>query len=188
MRSGQIAARETTDAFPEPGAIRRLEWINHLRDTRRLHKDGLRGKAKKLIRPNSTEVSPDGVIYKVVHFLLISQPKTVPCLMAPTALSYDLFLSYNSADHKFVEYVAPKLRDEGLEAFLDRWALAPGMRWSKLEKTLSTCRSVGISVGQGELGSWQQREVDVALDLQNTRPLYLARAGSGNFTIKRPLR
>jgi hypothetical protein len=47
--------------------------------------------------------------------------------------SYDVFLSYNSADHGVVEDVARKLRDEGLEPFLDRWDLAPGMRWrSKL--------------------------------------------------------
>ena len=84
---------------------------------------------------------------------------------------YDLFLSYNSADHGVVEDVARKLRDEGLEPFLDRWALAPGICWrSKLEETLRMCRSVAIFVGQGEMGSWQQREVDVALDLQNRRP------------------
>ena len=51
--------------------------------------------------------------------------------------SYDLFLSYNSADHGVVEDVARKLRDEGLEPFLDRWYLAPGMHvgapsWKKL--------------------------------------------------------
>ena len=79
--------------------------------------------------------------------------------------SYDVFLSYNSADHGVVEDVARKLRDEGLEPFLDRWYLAPGARWrSKLEDTLSLCKAVAIFVGPGEMGSWQQREVDVALD------------------------
>ena len=43
--------------------------------------------------------------------------------------SYDVFLSYNSADHGVVEDIARKLRDESLEPFLDRWYLAPGMRW-----------------------------------------------------------
>ena len=48
---------------------------------------------------------------------------------------YDVFLSYNSADHGVVEDVARKLRDAGLEPFLDRWYLAPGTRWrSELEK------------------------------------------------------
>ncbi|MEY2536312.1 MAG: hypothetical protein QOG67_52, partial [Verrucomicrobiota bacterium] len=86
-------------------------------------------------------------------------------------LSYDLFLSYNSADHGVVENVARKLRDEGLEPFLDRWNLAPGMRWRlELEKTLGSCKAVAIFVGRGEMGSWQQREVDVALDLQSRNP------------------
>ena len=85
--------------------------------------------------------------------------------------SYDVFLSYNSADHGMVENIARKLRDEGLEPFLDRWNLAPGMRWrSQLEKTLGSCKAVAIFVGPGEMGSWQQREVDVALDLQSRSP------------------
>jgi TIR domain/AAA ATPase domain len=85
--------------------------------------------------------------------------------------SYDVFLSYNSADHGVVEDVARKLRDEGLEPFLDRWYLAPGARWrSKLEDTLSSCKAVAIFVGPSEMGSWQQREVDVALDLQSRSP------------------
>jgi hypothetical protein len=83
----------------------------------------------------------------------------------------DIFLSYNSADHNVVENIARKLRDESLEPFLDRWHLAPGMRWRpKLEETLSSCKAVAIFVGPGEMGSWQQREVDVALDLQGRNP------------------
>jgi WD40 repeat protein len=85
--------------------------------------------------------------------------------------SYDVFLSYNSADHGVVEAVARKLRDAGIEPFLDRWYLAPGARWRpKLEQTLSACKAVAIFVGLGEMGSWQQREVDVALDLQSRSP------------------
>jgi hypothetical protein len=79
-------------------------------------------------------------------------------------LSYDLFLSYNSVDHRIVEEVAHKLDVAGFkEVFLDRWNLVPGMRWRlELEKTLGSCRAVAIFVGRGEMGSWQQREVDVA--------------------------
>jgi hypothetical protein len=85
--------------------------------------------------------------------------------------SYDLFLSYNSADHNVVENIARKLHDQGLEPFFDRWYLAPGMRWrSKLEDTLSSCKAVSIFVGPSGMGSWQQREVDVALDLQSRNP------------------
>jgi conflict system STAND superfamily ATPase/TIR domain-containing protein len=81
----------------------------------------------------------------------------------------NLFLSYNSTDHSFVENIARRLREP--EPFLDRWHLAPGMRWrSKLEDTLSSCKAIAIFVGPGEMGSWQQREVDVALDLQSRNP------------------
>jgi hypothetical protein len=84
---------------------------------------------------------------------------------------YDVFLSYNSADHGVVEDFARKLRHEGLEAFLDHWGLAPGIRWrSKLEENLTSCKAVAIFVGPSEMGSWQQREVDVALDLQSRNP------------------
>jgi hypothetical protein len=92
-------------------------------------------------------------------------------VQARTKSRYDVFLSYNSADHGVVENVTRKLRDEGLEPFLDRWNLAPGMRWrSKLEKTLGSCKAVAIFVGRGEVGSWQRREVGVALDLQSRNP------------------
>jgi hypothetical protein len=57
--------------------------------------------------------------------------------------SYDLFLSYNSADHGVVENIARKLRDEHLEPFLDRWYLAPGAPWRlKLEQILSSSKAV----------------------------------------------
>jgi tetratricopeptide (TPR) repeat protein len=89
--------------------------------------------------------------------------------MAPTASSYDLFLSYNSADHRIVEEVARKLADAGLkELFLDRWNLSFGTRWRPaLEEALGSSKAMAIFVGPGEMGSWQQREVDIALDLQS---------------------
>jgi cellulose biosynthesis protein BcsQ/energy-coupling factor transporter ATP-binding protein EcfA2 len=88
-------------------------------------------------------------------------------------LNYDVFLSYNSSDHGVVEDIGRKLRAERLEPFLDRWELAPGTRWrSKLEQTLSSCKAVAILVGPGEMGSWQQREVDIALDLQSRNPSF----------------
>jgi hypothetical protein len=90
------------------------------------------------------------------------------------SLSYDLFLSYNSADHRLVEEIARKIRNEHLEPFLDRWYLVPGARWRpRLEQILSSCKAIAIFVGPGEMGRWQQREVDVALDLQANRPSFL---------------
>ena len=106
--------------------------------------------------------------------LSVSLPQQkVACPMAPTASSYDVFLSYNSADHILVEEIARKIRDEHLEPFLDRWYLVPGARWRpRLEQILSSCKAVAIFVGPGEMGRWQQREVDVALDLQANCPSF----------------
>jgi TIR domain len=71
-------------------------------------------------------------------------------------LSYDLFLSYNSVDHRIVEEVAHKLADAGFkEVFLDRWNLLKGTRWRPmLEKALGSSKAVAIFVGPGEMGSW----------------------------------
>ena len=89
------------------------------------------------------------------------------------SVSYDLFLSYNSADHTLVEQIARKIRDEYLEPFLDRWYLVPGARWRpRLEQILGSCKAVAVFVGPGEMGRWQQREVDVALDLQANCPSF----------------
>src|SRR6185369_17835401 len=81
---------------------------------------------------------------------------------------YDVFLSYNSRDHDAVEAVAKKLRAEGIEPFLDKWYLAPGRRWRpELERTLAACKAVAVFCGPDGMGSWQQRELDVALDRQS---------------------
>jgi hypothetical protein len=110
--------------------------------------------------------------YWVVYFLLIIPEGTVACLMASTVSSYDLFLSYSSADQRIVEEVEHKLADAGLkELFLDRRNLLIGTRWRPmLEKALGSSKAVAIFVGAGEMGSSQQREVDIAFDLQSRSP------------------
>ncbi|MBV8176935.1 MAG: toll/interleukin-1 receptor domain-containing protein, partial [Verrucomicrobia bacterium] len=89
--------------------------------------------------------------------------------MASTASSYDLFLSYSPADHRIVDEVAHRLADAGLkELFLDRWNLPMGTPWRPmLEKGLGSSKAVAIFVGPGEMATWQQRELDIALDLQS---------------------
>ncbi|MDM0053751.1 tetratricopeptide repeat protein [Variovorax sp. J22R115] len=79
---------------------------------------------------------------------------------------FDVFLSYHWRDHAAVEGLAQRLRGAGLHVFLDRWYLAPGTTWMRtLEDTLAGCRAVAICIGS-EMGSWQQREADAALDRQ----------------------
>ncbi|MBI2927004.1 MAG: TIR domain-containing protein, partial [Verrucomicrobia bacterium] len=94
---------------------------------------------------------------------------------APSASSqgFDVFLSYNSRDHVAVEGIANQLRAQNLKPFLDRWYLGPGLRWRpELEKTLASCKAVAVFFGPDGMGSWQQREVDVALDRQSQAPAF----------------
>ena len=79
----------------------------------------------------------------------------------------DIFLSYHWRDHAQVEALAQRLREQNLTVFLDRWYLTPGQSWLKeLEVRLASCRAVAVCIGQGEMGPWQQREKDLALERQ----------------------
>lgn len=79
----------------------------------------------------------------------------------------DLFLSYHWRDRDVVEPLARALRENGLNVFLDRWYLVPGQRWqAALEKVLLSCRAAAVLIGPHGLGSWQQREKELALDRQ----------------------
>jgi TIR domain len=73
--------------------------------------------------------------------------------------TYDVFLSYHWRDHAHVEGIA--------YVFLDRWYLHPGRPWpQELETVMRGCRAVAVCVGPGEMGPWQQREVNMALERQ----------------------
>jgi len=87
--------------------------------------------------------------------------------MSSNNQNFDVFLSYHWRDHALVEALARRLREQGQKVFLDRWYLTPGQSWREaLEAALARCRAVAVCIGQGEMGSWQQREQDLALDRQ----------------------
>jgi len=84
---------------------------------------------------------------------------------------YDVFLSYNSQDKSAVQRMAQSLRNRGIEPFLDRWYLRPGLPWpQKLEEALRTCRAVAVFLGPYGLGGWQAREMYLALERQKQKP------------------
>lgn len=85
--------------------------------------------------------------------------------------SFDVFLSYHWRDHAAVEQLARKLRDYKLTVFLDRWYLAAGQPWpQELERVLGNCRAVAVCIGPGEMGAWQLREKNYALERQAREP------------------
>ncbi len=86
---------------------------------------------------------------------------------------FDVFLSYHWRDHDRVEALAQGLRREGLQVFLDRWYLTPGLPWpQELEEILGQCGAVAVCVGPGEMGPWQQREAYQALARQAREPKF----------------
>jgi WD40 repeat protein len=78
---------------------------------------------------------------------------------------YDVFLSYNGRDRDVVERVAARLRDLGVEPWLDVWCLAPGGRWQdEIAAGLANSAACAVFVGSSDLGNWEQQELGVALD------------------------
>lgn len=78
--------------------------------------------------------------------------------------TYDVFLSYATDDKSEVETLARRLREDGLEPFLDKWHLVPGEPWqAALEDALGSSRACAVFVG-GKLGPWQNVEMRNALD------------------------
>jgi len=84
---------------------------------------------------------------------------------------HDVFLSYHTRDHAQVLALAEQLRGQTLRVFLDRWYLTPGLPWPQaLEQALSACGAVAVCIGPGGIGSWQQREINLALERQAKDP------------------
>jgi hypothetical protein len=87
--------------------------------------------------------------------------------MKGTETSYDVFLSYSRADSAAAETLRARLKDAGLNAFLDRYGLPAGQAWQPwLEKHLASCRAVVALVGPQGFGEWQHREIQLGLDRQ----------------------
>lgn len=88
--------------------------------------------------------------------------------LAPFAASVaatDVFLSYSRADTAAAMRLRDRLSDAGLATFLDRYQLPAGQEWQPaLERGIAGSGAVAILVGPTGLGTWQQREMQLALD------------------------
>ena len=91
-------------------------------------------------------------------------PSSVESVRAP-AQRFDVFLSYNSRDGEIVERIAERLKWAGLEPWLDRWSLTPGVEWqAELGAGLEDSAACAVFVGPHDLGPWERQEVTLALD------------------------
>jgi energy-coupling factor transporter ATP-binding protein EcfA2 len=79
--------------------------------------------------------------------------------------SFDVFLSHNSCDKATVERIARKLRQAGLEPWLDRWYLTPGGDWQdELAAGMRSSRACAVLIGPHGIGDWENLEYKTATD------------------------
>jgi hypothetical protein len=90
--------------------------------------------------------------------------------MLGASASYDVFLSYSRADSAAAEALRTRLKEAGLNAFLDRHGLPAGQPWQPwqpwLEEHLTSCRALVVLIGAQGFGEWQHREIQLGLDRQ----------------------
>ena len=85
-------------------------------------------------------------------------------------LQYDAFLSYNRKDSNDAHWLAEKLEQKGLRVFLDTADLVAGRKWEpKLLATLSSVRCCIVCIGEHGFGSYQQQEIQFAIDQVNKK-------------------
>ena len=77
---------------------------------------------------------------------------------------FDVFLSHNSADKPAVEELAYCLKRAGLEPWLDKWHLTPGVPWqNEIEKALANSASCAVFLGPNGINKWQMEEMRAAI-------------------------
>jgi len=77
---------------------------------------------------------------------------------------FDAFLSHCSDDKPAVESLARRLRDEGLNPWLDKWNLIPGEPWQPaLEEGLRESSACVVFFGPSGVGPWHDVEMRAAL-------------------------
>ena len=76
----------------------------------------------------------------------------------------DVFLSHSSADTVAVETVAGRLREVGVEPFLNIWHLTPGMPWQdEIAGAIGRSDTVAVFVGPSGFNPWHHEEMRIAL-------------------------
>jgi WD40 repeat protein len=81
--------------------------------------------------------------------------------------TFDVFLSYSRADAEATRQVQSRLTEAGVATFLDRDQLPAGQQWlPALEQAIAACGAIVVFIGPSGLGTWQRREVQLALDRQ----------------------
>ncbi len=95
-------------------------------------------------------------------------PGPAPATMMPApAGPYDAFLSYSRRDRDQVVQIYEALKRLGFQPWMDLSDLVPGAQFApELERRLSDARIILVCIGKGEIGPWQQFEINAALNLR----------------------
>ena len=73
---------------------------------------------------------------------------------------FDVFLSYNSKDKPLVEKIAVLLRQRGLNPWLDKAEISPGMSFQEyIIDGIKQSKSAAVFVSPNGLGGWQEQEL-----------------------------
>jgi TIR domain len=82
----------------------------------------------------------------------------------------EVFISYSRSDNSAAQALRARLTTVGISTFLDRYALAAGQPWqAQLEQAIAGCDAMAVMLGPSGIGTWQQREIQLGLDLQAKR-------------------
>lgn len=78
---------------------------------------------------------------------------------------FDVFLSHHHADAPLVQQIAERLRDRGINPWLDRFNLTPGREWQpEIVEGLRAAASCAVFIGPFGLGDWARQELAIAQD------------------------
>ncbi|MFM7574553.1 MAG: SUMF1/EgtB/PvdO family nonheme iron enzyme [Snowella sp.] len=73
---------------------------------------------------------------------------------------FDVFLAHNSVDKPLVREISARLRERGLNPWLDEEQIAPGELFQEaIQKAIPHIKSAAIVVGKSGLGQWQVIEL-----------------------------
>ena len=100
------------------------------------------------------------------------------------AFRYHVFLSHSSTNKPAVEELAKRLVREGIEPWLDRWNLIPGVAWQRaVETALANCATCVVFVGPGGFGAWQNEEMREAIGRRVAKSRTAAADGQEPFRV-----
>jgi hypothetical protein len=73
---------------------------------------------------------------------------------------FDVFLAHNSVDKPLVREISERLRERGLNPWLDEEQIAPGELFQEaIQKAIPNIKSAAIIIGATGLGQWQVIEL-----------------------------